>query len=94
MLAQTRCHPGRHWRGDLRPQPSVLTRGAGDRSPTLSSLCACTLKVYAAFTTLASFLALAVELQHGGRDLAETWPRPRRDLAETSPRPGRDLAET
>ena len=66
----------------MRPQPSVLTRGAGDRSPTLSSLCACTLKVYAAFTTLASFLALAVELQHGGRDLAETWPRPSRDLAE------------
>ena len=66
----------------MRPQPSVLTRGAGDRSPTLSSLCACTLKVYAAFTTLASFLALAVELQHGGRDLAETWPRPRRDLDE------------
>ena len=72
MLGTDPLPPRRHWRGDLRPQPSVLTRGAGDRSPTLSSLCACTLKVYAAFTTLASFLALAVELQHGGRDLDET----------------------
>ena len=72
MLGTDPLPPRRHWRGDLRPQPSVLARGARDRSPTLSSLCACTLKVYAAFTTLASFLALAVELQHGGRDLAET----------------------
>jgi len=49
--------------------------------------------VYAAFTTLASFLALAVELQHGGRDPAERQPRPSRDAAEIQPRPSRGIAE-